>query len=477
MTKRYLCHLLCLFLVLSATAQTGQIDSTMGINMLSSSMEIRDIKYLSCGKIMACGLREGVLTNEQRGFLGTYDLNGNMLNEYVHGTANTAFACDTLNDTLGIAVCSHRDSVSNLVFITTQQYSINYDLSSFWGFTELEVFDLKTQPDGKFLVAGRAKQNGTNQFFITRWSYSNYGISLDVNFGFEGVALLPLGTDAQARAVDLQTDGKIIVVGNQIATERKGIIMRLLANGQLDVTFNGNGYYQYYFTNGGNYYEYYTVTVSANNDIFCAGATQDGGCLTVVSPNYTSYTKLAVGNAKVFYTSAIGGNQLYLSGPDINYYTQNNAYSCVRLVNAEDFNASYTDTTFSAFYGSNYIISEMDNAIYGSCLQPDGKLLVCGRHNNYGFITRLLTGQQYTGISETTGENGVVLYPNPASTSFTVKGSNISAITIADLSGRTLIQLQGEPTDFQQVDISALLPAVYLVTVNGKHTLKLIKTN
>lgn len=477
MMKRKLCHLLFLLIVISAKAQTGQIDPSIGLNVLSYSIEVRDVKYLSSGKIMACGLREGILNNTLSGFLGTYDLNGNMLSEYIHIPANSAFACDTLNDTLGIAVCSHRDSVSNLVFITTQQYSINFELAPFWGFTELEVFDLKTQPDGKFLVAGRAKYNGTNQFFITRWSYINYSISLDVNFGFEGVVLLPFGTDAQARAIDLQSDGKIIVVGNQIAPERKGIIVRLLSNGSLDVTFNGTGYYQNYFSNGNGFYEYYTVAVNANDDIFCAGATQDGGCFTVVSPTHTSYSKLAVGNAKTFYTSAIRGNELYLAGPDMNYYTQNNAYSCVRIVNAEDNNAAYTDTTFSAFNGSNYLISEMDNAIYGSCLQPDGKLLVCGRNNNYGFFTRLLIGEQITGISETGNGNDIVLYPNPANQSFVLKGSGISTVTVADLTGRTLMYLQSEPTDMQQIDISGLLPAVYLVTINGKQTLKLIKTN
>lgn len=477
MKKRNLCHLLYLFMFFTASAQTGQIDPAMGLQALPYSTEIRDIKYLSGGKIMACGLRQGVLNNNQQGFLGTYDLAGNMLHEYSYGAANTAFACDTLNDTLGIAVCSHRDSVNHLVFITTEQYSIDLALPTFWGFTELEVFDLKTQRDGKIIVAGRAKQNGTNQFFISRWSYSNFGISMDVNFGFEGIVLLPFGTDAQARAVDLQSDGKIIVVGNQIAPFRGGIILRLRSNGTLDDTFNGSGYYQYYFGSSNDFYEYYSVVVNAADDILCTGATQSGGCLTVVSPTHTGYSRLVIGNSDVFYTSAVKDSQLYVAGPDANYLVQNNGYSCVRLINAEDNTIAYTDTSFSAFTGSNFQLTENTNAIFGSCLQPDGNLLVCGTFNNQGFFTRLLTGNPLTGINQTDSEKNIQLYPNPASQSFILKGSQISTVTIADLTGRTLLQLQGEPKDMQQVDISGLSPAAYLLTVNGNQTLKLVKTN
>jgi uncharacterized delta-60 repeat protein len=476
--KKWNTCLVFMLLSLLSFAQTGQIDSSMGLQTLSYSAEIRDIKYLSCGKIMASGLRQGILNNNQQGFIGTYDLEGNMLHEDSYGAAQTGFACDTLNDTLGIAVCSHRDSVNRLVFITTDGHTIDFDMSSYWGFTGLEVFDLKTQRDGNILVAGRAERNGTNQFFISRWIYTQFGtIGVDVNFGFDGVVLLPFGTDAQARAINLQSDNKIIVVGNQIAPIRKGIILRLRANGTLDDTFNGTGYYQYYFGSGNDFYEYYSVAVNGADDIFCAGATQSGGCFTVVSPTHTGYSKLVVGNAKAFYTSAVQGNQYYLAGPDADYLTQNNGYSCVRLLNTEDNNLVYTDTTFSAFNGSNYLKTEMDNSFFGSCVQPDGNLLVCGKLNNYGFFTRLLTGNTATGINDIDKAGNIQLYPNPANESFIIKGTKISSIAITDLAGRIVMQVQGEQRDVQQVDISGLSAAAYMVTVNGNTTLKLLKTN
>lgn len=472
---------ICLvFMVLSllSAAQSGQIDSTMGLRILPYTIEIRDIKYLSCGKIMACGLRQDVLINNPEGFIGTYDLAGNMLHEETYGAALTAFACDTLNDTLGIAVCSHRDSVNHLVFITTDGHTTDFDMSDYWTQSGLEVFDLKTQRNGYILVAGRAERNGINQFFISRWISTQGGtMGLDLNFGSNGIVLLPFGTNAQARAIDLQSDDKIIVVGNQIAPLRGGIILRLRSNGTLDDTFNGSGYYQYYFGTGNDFYEYYSVAINTTDDIFCSGATQSGGCLTVVSPTHTSYSKLAVGNAKAFYTSAVQGNRFYVAGPDADYFTQNNGYSCVRLLNTEDNNLVDTDTTFIAFNGSNYLLTEMDNAIFGSCLQPDGKLLLCGRQNNYGFFTRLLTGNPATGTNDIDKTPTIQLYPNPATESLIIKGTKINSIAITDLAGRIVMQVQGEMKEVQQVDISGLSAAAYLVIVNGNKPLKLLKTN
>src|SRR4051812_37317373 len=64
------------------------------------------------------------------------------------------------------------------------------------------------QPDGKVIVVGAARL-GTMQFQVTR--YNGDG-TLDTGFAAQGTILEPLGSgDAEAWAVALQADGKIVV--------------------------------------------------------------------------------------------------------------------------------------------------------------------------------------------------------------------------------------------------------------------------
>jgi uncharacterized delta-60 repeat protein len=95
--------------------------------------------------------------------------------------------------------------------------------------------DLAVQPNGMILVAGEHDQNS---MVVARVSP---GGLVDPSFGDEGVATATFGsppTNAVARGIALQPDGKIVIAG-----DGQGAIgvARLQPGGALDTTFGGDG--------------------------------------------------------------------------------------------------------------------------------------------------------------------------------------------------------------------------------------------
>lgn len=107
--------------------------------------------------------------------------------------------------------------------------------------------DLSIQSDGSILVGGRVGDNSTyNQFFVARLLANG---ALDTSFGTSaGLTVVNFGqVVADGRKMAVQPDGKIILVGGignnanlNFSTDDTGVI-RLLANGVPDSTFNGTG--------------------------------------------------------------------------------------------------------------------------------------------------------------------------------------------------------------------------------------------
>jgi uncharacterized delta-60 repeat protein len=66
---------------------------------------------------------------------------------------------------------------------------------------------------------------------------------LDPTFGSGGIVNLPTITDRSARAVAVQPDGKVLIVGDSTLPNGRLIdsVQRMNANGTLDTTFNGTG--------------------------------------------------------------------------------------------------------------------------------------------------------------------------------------------------------------------------------------------
>jgi uncharacterized delta-60 repeat protein len=99
------------------------------------------------------------------------------------------------------------------------------------------AFDMAIQPDGKIVVVGQSDPDGLgNDFMVARFSA---GGAPDTSFAGDGKARTNIGGQFDsARAVALQPDGKIVVVG---ASNDRPALARYGADGSLDSGFGSGG--------------------------------------------------------------------------------------------------------------------------------------------------------------------------------------------------------------------------------------------
>ena len=103
------------------------------------------------------------------------------------------------------------------------------------------------QPDGKIVVAGSffSDTAAGSDFFVLR-ALAN-GAGLDTQFSGDGIAYVSFDYGGEQRdaanALLLQPDGKIVVAGSARVTsdQQYAVATRLLPNGQLDLSFSGDG--------------------------------------------------------------------------------------------------------------------------------------------------------------------------------------------------------------------------------------------
>jgi uncharacterized delta-60 repeat protein len=99
---------------------------------------------------------------------------------------------------------------------------------------------------GRLVVVGQNGYSGSNtDVFITRFNTDG---TLDRSFGAKGLVTLDIGAEESAIAVNIDSSGRIIIVGNQIiaGSTTRIFAARYTDTGLLDTTFNaGQGYHIY----------------------------------------------------------------------------------------------------------------------------------------------------------------------------------------------------------------------------------------
>jgi uncharacterized delta-60 repeat protein/uncharacterized repeat protein (TIGR01451 family) len=105
-------------------------------------------------------------------------------------------------------------------------------------------YALALQPDGKIVVGGYAVNNsGNKDFALVRYNYNG---TLDTTFNGTGKVVTDFnGTSDRIWGLTLQTDGKIVAVGETVSLVFPGTndiaVARYNTNGTLDTTFGGTG--------------------------------------------------------------------------------------------------------------------------------------------------------------------------------------------------------------------------------------------
>lgn len=129
---------------------------------------------------------------------------------------------------------------------------------------------MAVQSDGKIVVAAYNENN-----YITILRYTTSG-TLDGSFGTGGIVTLrnAFGDDAQAFAISVLSDNKILVAGYSWGSTKDFALVRLEENGNPDVTFGTNGWAITPVGSGDD--EARTIAVQSNGQIVVAGISNNG---------------------------------------------------------------------------------------------------------------------------------------------------------------------------------------------------------
>ena len=76
------------------------------------------------------------------------------------------------------------------------------------------LYALSLQSNGYMLAAGVSDAKGTDDFVLVRFDPNG---AIDLPFGKDGVVILDLGGDDAIHALSLQSDGKVVVMGDSDA--------------------------------------------------------------------------------------------------------------------------------------------------------------------------------------------------------------------------------------------------------------------
>ncbi len=310
------------------------------------------------------------------------------------------------------------------------------------GENDFDIFAATTQADGKILLAGRCVLSQGRMIIIRL----NPNYTFDTTFNVTGYVKLAFGSDCQARAIGVQSTGKIIVAGHRTSPGSQGIVARLNTNGTLDTTFGNNGYnnFNYEVTTQDNFFslsdlsEVYSLHITSADNIYLSGTgsttalwngksipafhgfTANGAHLMGMNDlTHTTATSLFNVDGSAYKILANSDQSFYLGGFSVT--TNNKGLYLQRFDAAGNVDVSFNFKTGTAH--AFYDLTTGDDIIHDMALQNDGKIILVGESNNAGFYTRIMDVSLNTPSFETKNET-VVLSPNPVSNSLNLQFEN-----------------------------------------------------
>lgn len=274
--------------------------------------------------------------------------------------------------------------------------------------TNGNIYTTANLSDGKIIVAGQfTTYNGTFCNSIARLNSEGY---IDPTFN------LGTGTNAKINSIGIQSDGKIIMVG-QFTTYSGtscNYIARLNSDGTLDSSFNAG-------TND----KVSTVKIQNDGKIIIGGyfTTCNGNvCNNIARLNSdgTLDTTFSTGADNVVSTISIQSDGKIIIGGQFNFYNGDASNYIARL------NSDGTlDNTFNSGAGA-------DNFINTTTIQSDGKIIIGGSFTNFNatsrnFIARLNTnGSLDTSFNPGSGSNQPILCVSIQSDGKIILGGNFT---------------------------------------------------
>ncbi|MFZ1687032.1 MAG: hypothetical protein WAU70_06410 [Flavobacteriales bacterium] len=300
-----------------------------------------------------------------------------------------------------------------------------------------QAYALVVQPDGRIVVAGAATDSNQDRFCVVR--YLSDG-TLDPAFSGDGIQITPMVPTwpGLAHGVAIQPDGKIIAVGwsNGFA------LARYTTTGDLDITFGNNG-----TVTTGVAGLAYDVVVQPDGKILVPGAI-GGGNFSCVTARYNEDGTLDSGfgvNGQAITlvnTSSIADAVLYQ--PDGKIVVS--GYSGIGFLVLRYTANGTLDASFGNAGVVTTILAPQGAIAFGSALQSNGRILVCGRTttgtNTDLAVVRYLTGLEVGAVDLDAGTVATLVYPDPigetATLEFELHDAGSLSCALHDAEGRSV---------------------------------------
>ena len=166
-----------------------------------------------------------------------------------HSDSSAAYAIANYPDNRVLVVGSVTDSPSSRILINrfladgSADTSCNGTGEFVDTVNDAVASDVVVLSDGSFVIAGTIQTNNKGALFVAKFTNT---CNFDATFGNNGVATYLAGDGTSARALTLQSDGKIIVVGDEYPTvsdsnDQRILVARFSAAGIIDNSFGING--------------------------------------------------------------------------------------------------------------------------------------------------------------------------------------------------------------------------------------------
>lgn len=239
------------FLFITNVIYSQNLDNTFDgdgilykqISNTGSSQVVFDGLVQPDGKVVLCGKYTSHSTN---GFVarfkadGTKDATFNLSGFRSFGVQGYQ-SIALLND--GKYIVAGRNIVTKLNSDGTLDTSFNTTggFSMTIGGQNMNIKKVSVQADNKIVISGYLYNGVDTDFIIARLNPDG---SLDNFFNFQGYIIIPVGTTNNAYSHQIQSDGKIVVVGdsfNSLNNNYDFCVLRLDVNGQLDTSFGLGG--------------------------------------------------------------------------------------------------------------------------------------------------------------------------------------------------------------------------------------------
>ncbi|MFN8358312.1 MAG: choice-of-anchor D domain-containing protein [Candidatus Kapaibacterium sp.] len=227
--------------------------------------------------------------------------------------------------------------------------------------TDVRLFT--QQKDGKLLVAGN---------FTTYNSTSVHGlVRLNLDGSLDPTFAVNEGVDEQINSMGLQSDGKIVIIGQftKFGTKTANRIARLLPDGTLDNTFqSGSGFSS---TVDASIIDDDFIYLAGNRVSYNGSAFKNGFKLLPNGVNDTTYKTKSGFDGWIQYASLQSDKKILYSG-GIFGYDGFKSINIVRLLSDGSVDSSFVS-----------LFDNASNKAYGTTSQNDGKIYISGSFTSY----------------------------------------------------------------------------------------------